>query len=136
MTKFSLENFRVRMTMSGVEIFAAIDFSKLDFTLTCIISLFVLNFLVLIGIISQKSKMSLLDSKLNTLINRPVKTPKIVSRSMIPPPPPGPLISQAQTETHSKAQKESKIENTSSGGMSNVLQELSNFKRNVMESYM
>jgi hypothetical protein len=136
--QFMSQNLR-QATFETVEYAKAIDYSKLDYTLVCIISLFLLNFIMLFGIISQKSKMSLLDSKLTTLINRPNKTPKIISRSMAPPPPPGPpMAPNAPPAVHNsrKENKSEKEEEGVGGGMSSVLEELSNFKRNVIESYM
>jgi len=135
----NMTEFLEKSTFELVEYMNAIDYSKLDYTLICIISLFLLNFIVLVGIMSQKSKMSLLDSKLNTLINRPNKTPKIITRSMAPPPPPGPPSAPNAPPAAQISKREIKEQQESEsvgGGMSSVLEELSNFKRNVMESYM
>jgi len=134
-----MSEFLGQVTFETVEYAKAIDYGKLDYTLVSIISLVLLNFIMLVGILSQKSKMSLLDSKLTTLINRPNKTPKIISRSMAPPPPPGPPTAPNAPPAVYNSRKENKIveeEEGVGGGMSSVLEELSNFKRNVIEAYM
>ena len=88
--------------------------------------------------------MSLLDSKLNTLLNMPNRSRSTPARpcSLAPPPPPQPgpgpqpSLIPVQTRQLKETTKGSANIDNNSGGMSSVLEELSCFKRNVIDSYM
>ena len=82
--------------------------------------------------------MSLLDSKLNTLLNMPNRSRSTPARpcNLAPPPPPQPSLIPVQTRQLKETTKGSANIDNNSGGMSSVLEELSSFKRNVIDSYM